>query len=58
MGIIKIEDVAFVRFRAPDLGEMRAFLSDFGLVAVEETQDRLVARGSGPSPVIHITERG
>ena len=58
MSTIKIEDVAFVRFRAPDLGEMRAFLGDFGLVVVEETKDRLAARGSGASPVVHITERG
>jgi catechol 2,3-dioxygenase-like lactoylglutathione lyase family enzyme len=58
MSTIKIEDVAFVRFRAPDLGEMRAFLEDFGLNIVEATESRLVARGTGPSPVSHITELG
>ena len=58
MGTIKIEDVAFVRFRAPNLVQMRDFLSDFGLAAVEDTKDRLIARGSGPSPVLHITDRG
>ncbi len=58
MTTIKVEDVAFVRFRAPFLGEMRLFLEDFGLTIVEETNDRLVARGSGPAPVTHITERG
>ena len=31
MHTIKIEDVAFVRFRAPDLRVMRCFLEDFGL---------------------------
>jgi catechol 2,3-dioxygenase-like lactoylglutathione lyase family enzyme len=55
---IKVEDVAFVRFRAPDLGEMRAFLEDFGLAVVEATDRRLVARGSGPAPFLHLTERG
>jgi catechol 2,3-dioxygenase-like lactoylglutathione lyase family enzyme len=58
MSIIKIEDVAFVRFRAPDLAEMRGFLGDFGLAVVEATVQRLVARGSGPAPALHITELG
>jgi len=58
MSTIKIEDVAFVRFRAPDLAEMRKFLEDFGLAIVEATDSRLVARGSGSAPVLHITERG
>jgi catechol 2,3-dioxygenase-like lactoylglutathione lyase family enzyme len=58
MSTIKIEDVAFVRFRAPDLAEMRAFLTEFGLDVVEATDQRLVARGTGPSPVVHITELG
>jgi catechol 2,3-dioxygenase-like lactoylglutathione lyase family enzyme len=58
MSTIKIEDVAFVRFRAPDLVEMRAFLEEFGLNIVEASDRRIVARGSGPSPVVHITELG
>jgi catechol 2,3-dioxygenase-like lactoylglutathione lyase family enzyme len=58
MSILKIEDVAYVRFRAPDLDEMRAFLEDFGLVVAEATATRLVARGAGPSPVVHVTELG
>ncbi len=58
MSTIKIEDVAFVRFRAPDLVEMRKFLDEFGFVVVEDTVTRLVARGSGPAPVTHITELG
>lgn len=58
MSIIRIEDVAFVRFRAPDLDAMADFLADFGLRVVERSEDRLVARGAGGSPVLHITERG
>jgi catechol 2,3-dioxygenase-like lactoylglutathione lyase family enzyme len=58
MSIIKIEDVAYVRFRAPDLAKMRAFLDDFGLVATDVTDERIFARGSGPAPVAHITELG
>jgi catechol 2,3-dioxygenase-like lactoylglutathione lyase family enzyme len=58
MSTIKIEDVAFVRFRAPDLAEMRGFLDDFGLLVAEETDSRLVARGTGSAPVAHITDKG
>lgn len=58
MSIIKIEDVAFVRFRAPDLAQMRAFVEDFGLTVAEETPARLVARGSSQNPVVHVTELG
>jgi hypothetical protein len=31
MSVIRIEDIAHVRFAAPDLGAMRGFLEDFGL---------------------------
>ncbi|MDB5446063.1 MAG: glyoxalase [Phenylobacterium sp.] len=58
MSVIKIEHIAFVRFRVPDLGEMRAFLEDFGLVIAEATDRRLVSRGFGASPVLHIAEAG
>ena len=58
MSTLKIEDVAHVRFRAPDLAAMRGFLEDFGLSVVEETDHRIVARGSGASPVAHVTDLG
>ena len=58
MSVIRIDDVAHVRFTAPDLGQMRGFLEDFGLTVVEATDDRLVARGAGSAPVTHVTERG
>jgi catechol 2,3-dioxygenase-like lactoylglutathione lyase family enzyme len=58
VSILKIEDVAFVRFGAPDLAEMRGFLEDFGMSVIEATPTRLVARGAGPSPVVHVTELG
>ena len=57
MSVIKAEDIAFVRFRAPDLGRMRAFLEDFGL-SVQAHGDRLFARGTGPDPFLHATEEG
>lgn len=56
--MIKVKDAAFVRFGAPDLDAMQRFLSDFGLVVTERSTDTLYARGSGPAPYVHATERG
>lgn len=56
--LIKVEDIAFVRFRAPDLAEMDAFLTDFGFPERQRINGRLYARGAGASPVLHITEPG
>ena len=36
MPVIKIEDIAHVRFAAPDLGAMKSFLEDFGMHAFEQ----------------------
>jgi catechol 2,3-dioxygenase-like lactoylglutathione lyase family enzyme len=58
MSIIKIEDVAFVRFRAPDLDAMEQFLVEFGLVRAARTEDALYMRGTGTDPYVHVTHRG
>lgn len=58
MSTIKIEDIAFVRFRAPDLDRMHDFLQDFGLQVIHHDARRLFARGAGASPVLHMTELG
>ena len=55
--MIKVRDIAYVRFAAPDLDLMKRFLSDFGLV-VHSEGDVLHARGTDPSPYLHVTERG
>lgn len=57
MGIIKVEDIAFVRFQAPDLSEMRAFLEDFGLKCFEQ-DDTLYARANDGAPFSHVTHIG
>ena len=57
MAVIKIEDIAHVRFAAPDLGAMRAFLSDFGLDCFDHA-GRLYARGSDGRAFLHATEPG
>ena len=58
MAGIKIEDIAFVGFRAPDLDRMRGYMEDFGGVVVQQTDRELHVRGSGPAPFVHVTERG
>lgn len=57
MSIIKVEDIAHVRFAAPNLLVMRSFLEDFGL-SVFEQGGRLYGAGSDGRPFIHVTEPG
>ena len=58
MSIIKIEDIAHVRFAAPDLEAMKVFLTEFGLVPVPSDDGVLYARGTGPQPFLHATVAG
>lgn len=55
---VKIEDIAYVRFRAPDLAEMRRFLEEFGLHHAASSDGALFMRGAGPAPFLHATEKG
>ena len=55
---IKATDIAYGRFRAPDLDVMEEFLTRFGLVRSERTPTALYMRGTDPPHHIHITERG
>lgn len=57
--MIKVEDVAYVRFSAPDLPRMEQFLTVFGMMRADSNDpDQLFMRGSSESPVLHITEVG
>ncbi len=56
--MIKVQDVAYVRFGAPDLDAMERFLGDFGLVVTAREEDTLYARATDSSPYVHVTERG
>lgn len=53
--MIAVEDIAYVRVDAPDLGAQEAFLTDFGMQTVLRTADVLYMRGYGTQPVIHVT---
>ncbi len=56
--MIKVHDIAYVRFAAPELDEMQRFGADFGLALAAIENDRLYHRGTDPSPYIHVTELG
>jgi len=56
--VIKVRDIAYVRFAAPDLEKMETFLSDFGLLVNTGPDGFLYARGTDPSPYFHVTEPG
>ena len=57
MSIIKVEDIAYVRFAAPDLGVMRSFLEDFGMTVFEHG-GRLYGKGGDGRPFLHVTQPG
>ena len=56
--MIRVTDIAFVRFRAPDLEQMETFLHEFGLETAERSDTILYARGRDPRPFVHVTEKG
>ena len=56
--MIKVRDIAYVRFGAPDLEGMERFLLDFGLAVSQRDERALYARGTDGAPFIHVTEPG
>jgi catechol 2,3-dioxygenase-like lactoylglutathione lyase family enzyme len=58
MSVIRIADIAHVRFSAPDLEAMRAFLLEFGLAQPHVANGVLYARGAGDRPFLHATTEG
>ena len=56
--MIKVQDIVYVVYAAPDLGKMADFMRDFGLVVTDVSPDRLLARGVGDYPCICMCERG
>jgi len=57
VAVIRIEDIAHVRFAAPHQAEMRGFLQDFGFETFE-MGGRLYGRGRDGRPFLHVTEPG
>ena len=56
--MIKVKDIAYARFGASDLSAMEKFVRDFGLEVTARDEQTLYARGTDPSPYIHVSERG
>lgn len=56
--IIRVTDIAFPRFQAPDLDRMEAFLVDFGMQRAARTADALYMRGTDAQHHVHVTHLG
>jgi len=56
--LIKVTDLAYARFRAPDLDEMETFLKHFGLQRSARTETALYMRATDNNHHVHITELG
>lgn len=56
--MIKADDIAFVRFSAPDLDAMETYLIDFGLARAHRDESTLYMRGAGGDPYLHVTHKG
>lgn len=56
--MIKAHDIAFGRLQSPDLDEAEEFLTAFGLVRAERTNDALYMRGTDPDYYFHVTHKG
>ncbi|MCU1501697.1 MAG: Glyoxalase/bleomycin resistance protein/dioxygenase [Ilumatobacteraceae bacterium] len=55
---INVNDVAFVRFRVPDLDVMQGFLEEFGMRCALRTQDTLYMRGTDDEGFVHVSHLG
>ncbi len=53
--MIKVADVAYARFAAPDLDRMESFLVDFGLTRQHRDKKSLYMRGTGRDHHLHVT---
>jgi catechol 2,3-dioxygenase-like lactoylglutathione lyase family enzyme len=56
--IIRTHDVAFPRFRAPDLDEIETFLHSFGMRTATRTDNALYMRGTDTDHHVHVTHLG
>jgi len=56
--MIKVTDVAYARFSAPDLDVMETFLTDFGLTRSERTDTALYMRATDGEHHVHVTKLG
>ena len=55
---VRVRDVAFVRFQAPDLDEMETFLTAFGMTRAARDDQTLYMRGTDDEGFVHVTTLG
>ncbi len=55
---VKVKDIAFVRFRAPDLDAMEAFLTEFGMQRSGRDESTLYMRAGNAEGYVHVTHLG
>jgi hypothetical protein len=55
--VVKVRDIAFVRFHAPDLDVMEAFATSFGLQRLARDEHTLYMRGTDDDGFVHVTHR-
>ncbi len=53
----KIDDIAYVTYRCPDLDLAERFLGDFGMVRAARDENALYMRGAGPRHHIYVARR-
>lgn len=56
--MIKVRDVAYIRFSTPDIDAMEKFGTDFGFTVTAREGDTLYMRGTDPSPYCHVSTLG
>ncbi len=56
--IIRVSDIAFPYFSAPDLNVMETFLGVFGMQILERTNNALYMRGTDAHGPVHVTYSG
>ena len=56
--MIRVQDIAYVRYAVPDLDAIARFAADFGLALTAREGDVLYHRGTDPLPYCHVAEQG
>ena len=55
---VKVNDIAFVRFQAPDLDVMEEYLVEFGMQRSARDESTLYMRGTDDEGFVHVTHQG
>lgn len=56
--LVKAQSLAFLMFEKADLAATQAFLTDFGMLPVGQSNQQLIMRGHDSAPLIYYARRG